>query len=70
MHVGGHAGGHHPRRDCARIEQRTVNDRAGRVYSVTDGAPVRVVAAAQRARIPFDGSAPKYSSGRRYESVS
>ncbi len=36
VHVARHAGRHHPRRDCARIEKRAIDARAGRVHAATD----------------------------------
>ena len=36
MYLAGHAGRHHPRRDRARIEKRTLDCRAGRVHMDID----------------------------------
>ena len=36
MYLAGHAGRYHPCRDCARIEKRAIDDRAGRVHVATD----------------------------------
>ena len=36
MHVAGHVGRHHPRRDLARIEKRAIDPRAGRAHAETD----------------------------------
>jgi hypothetical protein len=44
MHVAGHAGRHHPRRDRARIEKRAIDDRAERVHVATDGVELIGVA--------------------------
>ena len=38
MHVTGHAGRHYPPRNRARIENRAINDRAGRVNVLTDAS--------------------------------
>jgi hypothetical protein len=50
MHVAGHAGRHHPRRDRARIEKRAINDRAGRVQAATDAGRVHARTLARAAR--------------------
>ena len=41
MHVAGHAGRQHPRRDRAHIEKRAMDDRAGRVHAATDAGRAR-----------------------------
>jgi hypothetical protein len=66
MHVAGHAGRHHPRRDRARIEKRAIDDRAGRVHAATDAgrAHARTLARAAKLRnlrlsrvtLDFDGT--------------
>ena len=50
MHVAGHAGRHHPRRDRARIEKCAIDDRARRVHAATDAgrAHARTLALALR----------------------
>ena len=63
MHVAGHAGRHHPRRDRARIEKRAIDERGGRIHAATDAGRVHnptLAPAARRATRrpggPFDSA--------------